>query len=84
MCFDGALGDIQVAGDFRVVASLQQQIDDLALAGSHLIKLLFHEPHLSCSRPAGTKECSQTSGDRSFGWQTACTRPLGAAGVNKM
>ena len=47
MCFDRALGNIQVASDFRVVAPLQQQVHDLPLAGSHLVKLLVHELHLS-------------------------------------
>ncbi len=42
MCFDGALGDIQIASDFGVVASLEKQIDDLALPGGHLFDLLFH------------------------------------------
>ena len=42
MSLDGALGDIQVASDFSVVASLEKQVDDLAFPGSHLFKLLFH------------------------------------------
>ncbi len=42
MCFDGALGDIQVASDFSVVTSLEKQVDNLTFPGSHLIKLLFH------------------------------------------
>ena len=43
MCFDGALGDVEIASDFRVVASLEQKIDDLALAGPQLIKFLVHD-----------------------------------------
>ena len=46
MSFDGPLGYVQIASDFRVVASLQQQIDDLPLPGSHLVDLLIHELHL--------------------------------------
>jgi hypothetical protein len=42
MCFDGSLGNVQIASDFRVVAPLQQQIDDLALAGPHVAVVLFH------------------------------------------
>jgi hypothetical protein len=42
MCFDGALGDIQVASDFSVVTSLEKQVDDLAFPGSHLIEFFFH------------------------------------------
>jgi hypothetical protein len=51
VCFDCALGDIQVASDFRVVASLEQQIDDLPFPRSHLAELLFHKSlHLTDAR----------------------------------
>ena len=53
MCFDGALGDIQVASDFSVVTSLEKQVDDLAFPGSYLIEFFFHKftaPH-RCTRP---------------------------------
>ena len=42
MCFHSALGYVQIASDFRIVAALQQQIDDLPLPLSHFHKLLFH------------------------------------------
>jgi len=42
MRFDRALGNVQFASDFRVVTSLEQQIDDPPLPGSDLAELLFH------------------------------------------
>jgi hypothetical protein len=42
MRFDRALGNVEIASDFRVVTSLEQQIDDLPFPGSHLADLLFH------------------------------------------
>lgn len=42
MRLDCALGHIEIASDFRVVASLQQQIDDLAIPGTDLGKFFFH------------------------------------------
>jgi hypothetical protein len=42
MCFDGALGNVQIPSDLGVIASLEKQIDDLAFPGSHLVELLFH------------------------------------------
>ena len=42
MCFHGALGDVQIASDFRIATALKQQIDDLPLPLSHFSKLLFH------------------------------------------
>ena len=35
MCFDGPLGDVQIASDFGIVTTLQEQVDDL----------LFPRPH---------------------------------------
>jgi hypothetical protein len=43
MRFDGALGNIQIPSDFRVVTSLEKQIDDLPLPGAYLAELLFHK-----------------------------------------
>jgi len=37
VCFDGSLGYVQIASDFRVVVPLQQQIDDLSLPGAYLL-----------------------------------------------
>jgi len=42
MRFDRALGNVQIASDFRVVTSLEQQMNDLPFPGSHLAELLFH------------------------------------------
>lgn len=47
MSFDGSLGYIQIASDFRVVTPLQQQIDDLSLPGTHLFQVLIHGLHLA-------------------------------------
>jgi hypothetical protein len=43
MRFDRALGHVQIASDFRVVTSLEQQIDDLPFPWSHLLEILFHK-----------------------------------------
>jgi hypothetical protein len=40
--FDGPLGDVKVPSDLRVVAALQQKIDDLPLASAHLVELIIH------------------------------------------
>lgn len=47
MCLDRSLGDVEIVSDFRVVASLEQQIDDLAFPGPHLAEFLFHK-HCTC------------------------------------
>ena len=47
MCFDRALGNVQIAGDFRVVTSLKEQLNDLPFPGPHLAELLFHK-HCTC------------------------------------
>jgi hypothetical protein len=47
VCLDGPLGYVQIASDFRIVTSLQQQINDLLLPGPHLAELVFHALHLS-------------------------------------
>jgi len=70
MCFHRALGDIEVASDFRVVAALQQQVDDLPLPGSHLIELFVHKSlHLT-----------DMSGSRK--WRETC--PLGTSGFGSL
>jgi hypothetical protein len=43
MRFDGSLGYIQIASDFRVVTSLKKKIYDLPFAGTHLIEFFFHK-----------------------------------------
>ena len=42
MRFDGSLGNVQIASDFRVVTSLKKQINDLPLSGTHLVEVFFH------------------------------------------
>jgi hypothetical protein len=36
MSLHGSLGNVQIASDFRIVTTLQEQIDDLLLPWSHL------------------------------------------------
>ena len=47
ICFDRALGHVEIATDFRVVTALEQQIDDLAFPWSQLVEFLFHN-HCTC------------------------------------
>jgi len=52
MRFDGSLGNVQIASDFRVVTSLKKQIYDLPFPGTHLIELFFHKDctwHKDCT-----------------------------------
>jgi hypothetical protein len=42
MRFDRSLGNVQIFSNFRVVTSLEKQIDDLPFPGAHLAELLFH------------------------------------------
>jgi hypothetical protein len=51
MRFDGSLGNVQIASDFRVVTSLKKQIDDLPLPGTHLVELFFHKDCIWPVRP---------------------------------
>ena len=55
MCFDRALGDVEIVSDFRVVASLEQQIDDLPFPGPHLAEFLFHK-HCTCPTRLGRRK----------------------------
>jgi hypothetical protein len=43
MGFNRALGNVQIASNFRVITPLQQQLDQLPLPRSYLIELLFHK-----------------------------------------
>jgi len=43
MRFDGSLGNVQIASDFRVVTSLKKQIYDLPFPGTHLVEFFFHK-----------------------------------------
>ena len=42
MSFDRALGDVEVASDFGVVTTLEQEIDDLPFLGCHGSEHFFH------------------------------------------
>jgi hypothetical protein len=62
VCFYGSLSDVQIVSDFRVVASLQQQINDLALAGSHVAVVLFHSLHLTDGFQSPSSGCQPGPG----------------------
>ena len=55
MRFDGAVGDVQIPSDFRVVTSLEKQIDDLPFPGAYLAELLFHKNTHLIAPNAGPK-----------------------------
>ncbi len=43
MRFHRALGHVQIVRDFRVVTSLEKQLNDLPVPWAHLIENLFHK-----------------------------------------
>src|ERR1700681_2321353 len=43
MRFDGSLGNMQIASDFRVVTPLKKKIYDLPFPRTHLIEFFFHK-----------------------------------------
>jgi hypothetical protein len=45
MRFHRSLGDVQILGDFRVVTSLEKQLNDLLFPGSYAAEILFHKHH---------------------------------------
>ncbi len=47
MRLDRSLGNVQILSDFRVVASLEKQIDHLPFPGIHVAELLFHKHRTS-------------------------------------
>jgi hypothetical protein len=55
MGFDRSLGNVQIASDFGVVASLEKQFNDLPFPGPHLTELLFHKHCTSPMRPGRCK-----------------------------
>jgi hypothetical protein len=55
MRFHRALSNVQIASDFRVITSLQQQLDQLPLPRSHLVELLFHKALHLTTRPGRGK-----------------------------
>jgi hypothetical protein len=61
MRFDGSLGHVQIASDFRVVTSLKKQIYDLPFPGTHLVELFFHKDCTWPMRP-GLLQVAKQSG----------------------
>jgi hypothetical protein len=55
MCLDRSLGDVEVPSNFRVVASLKQQIDDLPFPGPYLAEFFFHK-HCTCPTRPGRRK----------------------------
>jgi hypothetical protein len=47
---DGALGHVQLTGDFGVVTSLEKQIDDLLFPASQPAELLVHALYLAATQ----------------------------------
>ena len=47
MCLDGSPGHVQLAGNLGVVATLQEQFDDLTLARTQSNGLFLHQTPLS-------------------------------------
>jgi hypothetical protein len=84
MSFDGALGDMQIASDFGVIAALEKQIDDLPFPGPHLSELLFHIDYTCPTRLDRSKWRSTTPPQRIwirvFASHFAFTRPKWASG----
>jgi len=89
MSFNGALGDVQIASDFGVIASLQQKIDDLLFAGTHLAELLFHNTFTS-QKPHRNRKSGETGARKQLNSghfcmkECACTQPIGGAEVKKV
>jgi hypothetical protein len=69
MRFDGSLGNVQIASDFRVVTSLKKQIYDLPFPGTHLVELLFHKDCTWPMRPGllQSGEAIRSLGTSGFG-----------------
>ena len=84
MCLDRSLGDVQIVSDFRVVASLQQQIDDLPFAGPHLAEFLFHiSLHLSdIPWSPQVARLTRSQGTSGFGSLRLILHSLGQIGVS--
>jgi hypothetical protein len=61
MRFDGSLGNVQIASDFRVVTSLKKQIYDLPFPGTHLVEVFFHK-HCTWPMRPGLLQVAKQSG----------------------
>ncbi len=55
MRLDRSLGNVQIFSDFRVVASLEKQINHLPFPGFHVAELLFHKNRASPLRSGRCK-----------------------------
>jgi len=64
MRFDGSLGNIQIASDFRVVTSLKKKIYDLPFPGTHWVQLFFHK---DCTWPMRPRSLQVAKQSRSVG-----------------
>jgi hypothetical protein len=88
MSFDRTLGDIQIASDLGVVASLEQKVNNLPLSGPHgagdlLHKLAPHKSRAGCrkwrdSDPDATELTSLCLNE------CACARPIVRGRVKEM
>ena len=86
MRFDGSLGNVQIASDFRVVTSLKKQIYDLPFPGTYVVELFFHK---DCTWPIRPRmlQVAKQSGlsahlDSGLASHFAFTRPNRARDVN--
>ena len=85
MRLDRSLGDVQIFSDFRVVTSLEQQLNDLLFPGSYVAEILFHKHHTLPLRPDGA--CGRAVGSSAH-WIRVCaydfafTRPNRVAALN--
>jgi len=86
MRFDGSFGDVQIFSNFRVVTSLEKQIDDLTFPWAHLIELLFHgTAPLRCDPDRCKWLATRSLGASGFGslcLTFAFTRPKRSPDVN--
>ncbi len=72
MSFDGALGHMQVPSDLGVVASLEQQLNNLLFPGSDLGELLL------CCHLYLSEMCASVAASG------AKTKPLGTSGIQSL
>jgi len=88
MSFDRALGDVKVAGDLGIVATLEQEIDDLLLAGTDGSQSLLHWTAPRKSRAGSRKwrkRWVRTQRKlKSVAHIGACAQPFGRVRVKKV
>jgi len=66
MRFDGSLGNVQIASDFRVITPLEKQIYDLPFPWSHLVEFFFHKNCTRPIRPLSLQVAKQSGGVGTF------------------